>query len=138
MTDLSYEDVLAFFSTGRNIKGFIKHADNAFLIELQSRLGEALTTRQEELKREQEAQRIRDQKRNELLALIISEGFTPEELIPTDPLKNKVRRQMKYQYSENGQIKKWSGVGRTPRPIKDALSHGGKTLDDFSISIETK
>ncbi|MBQ8707004.1 MAG: H-NS histone family protein [Succinivibrionaceae bacterium] len=40
-----------------------------------------------------------------------------------------------YQYSApNGKIKQWTGQGRKPKPIQDALDAGTATLDDFLIN----
>lgn len=78
----------------------------------------------------------REEKRRELLSLIISEGFTPDEFI-TETAQKKARRKMKYQYNEGGKIKKWSGVGRVPRPISEQLK-SGLSLEDFLIKDEIK
>nr|WP_250130635.1 H-NS family nucleoid-associated regulatory protein [Escherichia coli] len=38
----------------------------------------------------------------------------------------------KYQFEENGETKYWSGRGRAPKPIAEALA-GGRSLDEFII-----
>ena len=76
----------------------------------------------------------REEKRRELLSLIISEGFTPAEFI-TETSQKTARRKMKYQYNEGGTIKKWSGVGRVPRLIREQLK-SGLSLEDFLIKDE--
>ncbi|WP_416202061.1 H-NS family nucleoid-associated regulatory protein [Klebsiella pneumoniae] len=42
------------------------------------------------------------------------------------------KRAQKYQYEENGILKKWSGVERMPVVIQQALN-AGKSLDSFLI-----
>lgn len=47
--------------------------------------------------------------------------------------KKKFKRPPKYQYIDaNGDVKTWAGVGRTPKPIEEALNQG-KSLSDFLI-----
>ncbi|EES9178917.1 TPA: H-NS histone family protein, partial [Escherichia coli] len=38
----------------------------------------------------------------------------------------------KYQFEENGETKYWSGRGRAPKPIAEALA-SGRSLDEFLI-----
>ncbi|EEZ6608717.1 H-NS histone family protein [Escherichia coli] len=38
----------------------------------------------------------------------------------------------KYQFEENGETKYWSGRGRAPKPIGEALK-AGRSLDEFLI-----
>ncbi|EQW80451.1 hypothetical protein G913_04504 [Escherichia coli UMEA 3124-1] len=38
----------------------------------------------------------------------------------------------KYQFEENGETKYWSGRGRAPKPIAEALK-AGRSLDEFLI-----
>ncbi|MFW8205359.1 H-NS family nucleoid-associated regulatory protein, partial [Klebsiella pneumoniae] len=45
--------------------------------------------------------------------------------------KTKEPRPYKYQFDdENGNMKKWTGQGRTPKALQKALE-SGKSLDDF-------
>nr|ADC31743.1 putative DNA-binding protein [Escherichia coli] len=39
----------------------------------------------------------------------------------------------KYQFEENGETKYWSGRGRAPKPIDEALK-AGRSLEDFRIN----
>ncbi|MEQ4541804.1 MAG: H-NS family nucleoid-associated regulatory protein, partial [Pantoea agglomerans] len=70
--------------------------------------------------------------------LLLQEGIDPNELLngmPTAPAVKKKRapRPAKYQYTdENGEVKQWTGQGRTPSAIKSAID-AGKSLDDFLI-----
>lgn len=137
MADVSYEAVRAFFSSARNIQRFIKRTDYALLTDLQHKLEVHISEWEAQQEKEREAIQHRDEKRRELLSLIISEGFTPEELITETAIKKTSRRKMKYQYREGDCIKKWSGVGRVPRSIQARLN-AGATLNDFLIAEEIK
>lgn len=136
MTEINYSDVSTFFSSPRKMKQFIKHCDLSVLIELRDKLDSSINAREYELEKEREAEKQRTEKRTELMALINSEGFTLDELISSEPKKNKGHRKMKYRYTENGKVKLWAGVGRTPRAIQDALN-SGECLDSFLINEQT-
>lgn len=68
-----------------------------------------------------------------------ADGINPEELLGNNsaaaPRAGKKRqpRPAKYKFTDvNGETKTWTGQGRTPKPIAQALAEG-KSLDDFLI-----
>ena len=105
---------------------------------MQAKLNAVIEERREDAEREAAERNEREKKRQELLQLIAGEGFSPEQLLGlTDDTpkasKNKLpKAPAKYQYEENGEVKFWSGRGRSPKPIAEALEAGRK-LDDFLI-----
>ncbi|CUR53472.1 DNA-binding protein H-NS [Serratia symbiotica] len=73
--------------------------------------------------------------------MLIADGIDPNELIQTMvEIKsiNKSKRAIrpaKYKYkNEHGELKTWTGQGRTPAIIKEAIEEQGKFLDDFLLS----
>lgn len=97
----------------------------------------------EEKREEEKAIQQAETERKERLAkykeLIKQEGITIEELreifneIPSPSRQKRGQRPAKYQFTdETGQIKTWTGQGRTPRAIQAALN-SGKSLSDFEI-----
>ena len=104
---------------------------------------EKLQTAVEE-KRAIEAELIKaETERKERLAkykeLMEKEGITPEELqeifgtATTSARAKRPPRPAKYAFiDENGERKTWTGQGRTPRTIQNALN-SGKSLSDFEI-----
>ena len=73
------------------------------------------------------------------LELMKADGINPEELLGNSsaaaPRAGKKRqpRPAKYKFIDvNGETKTWTGQGRTPKPIAQALAEG-KSLDDFLI-----
>lgn len=136
MSDISHKEVSTFFASSRNMKQFIKHCDLWILMELRDKLNVAINEREIEQEKEREAEKLRIEKRAELLALIDSEGFSLKELIAAEPKQKKSQRKMKYRYTENGRVKEWSGVGRTPHAIQVALKLGD-SLNSFLISKPT-
>lgn len=95
-------------------------------------------------KHEEEAEVIKaEAERRERLAkykeLMKQEGITAEDLhemfgaAPVVARAKRAPRPAKYQFiDENGEHKTWTGQGRTPRPIQQALD-AGKSLADFEI-----
>lgn len=111
---------------------FIKNGELSMLIELRDKLKTSINDREIQQKIAREAEKLRNQKRTELMALIESEGFSLKELTASELKKNKSNRKMKYRYTENGIVKEWSGLGRTPLAIQIALKLGDN-LSSFLI-----
>ncbi len=84
------------------------------------------------------------EKINTWLELMQADGISPEELADMKAAKaakaamagapkKRATRPAKYRFTDfNGEVKTWTGQGRTPKPIAQALA-SGKTLDDFLI-----
>ena len=89
---------------------------------------------------ELEQQRAEQQEKiNALLELMKADGISPSDLLGSDmaqagkPAKKRKPREAKYRFIDlNGEEKTWTGQGRTPKPIANALANG-KSLDDFLI-----
>ncbi|EMX2134846.1 DNA-binding protein StpA [Citrobacter werkmanii] len=90
---------------------------------------------EEQLQRQRAEQQ---EKINNLLALMQADGINPEELLSMTPttsraVKKRQPRPAKYRFTDfDGETKTWTGQGRTPKPIAQALA-AGKSLDDFLI-----
>ena len=90
---------------------------------------------EEQLQRQRAEQQA---KINALLAQMLADGISPEELLSITPatarsVKKRQPRPAKYRFIDlNGETKTWTGQGRTPKPIAQALA-AGKSLDDFLI-----
>lgn len=87
----------------------------------------------------QSQQAEQQQKINALLELMKADGISPEDLLGKDVLKGasqpqkRQAREAKYRFTDvNGEQKTWTGQGRTPKPIANALANG-QSLDDFLI-----
>ncbi|EEK2992268.1 H-NS histone family protein, partial [Salmonella enterica subsp. enterica serovar 4,[5],12:i:-] len=109
------------------------------LLEMQEKLNVVIEERREDAEREAAERAERERKRQELLQLIAGEGFSPEELLglseeaPKSRKKTLPKAPPKYQFEENGETKYWSGRGRAPKPIDEALK-AGRSLEDFRIN----
>lgn len=72
--------------------------------------------------------------------MLIADGINPNELLQNihsikSLHKNKrTNRPAKYKYiNHSGEIKTWTGQGRTPTVIKTAINEKRKTLEDFLL-----
>lgn len=82
----------------------------------------------------------RESKLQRFLEMLAQEGIDPNDLVSgaaTKPAKSssskRPARPAKYKYIDiDGSEKTWTGQGRTPLPIKNAID-AGKSLDDFLI-----
>lgn len=91
---------------------------------------------EEESLRENMAEK--QEKINSLLELMKAEGISPDELLGDTAAsaaagKKRAARPAKYRFTDlNGEQKSWTGQGRMPKPIAQAIANG-KSLDDFLI-----
>jgi DNA-binding protein StpA len=75
---------------------------------------------------------------NAVLELMKAEGISPDDLLgeavaPKVSRNKRAARPAKYRFTDfNGEQKTWTGQGRMPKPIAQAVANG-KTLDDFLI-----
>ena len=101
-------------------------------------LEEVLEKRSEQAELERQRAEQQD-KINALLELMKADGISPSDLLGGElahagqPAKKRKARAAKYRFIDaNGEEKTWTGQGRTPKPIANALANG-KSLDDFLI-----
>lgn len=126
----------------RSVRVFARETSFEQLLEMQEKLNTAIEERREEAEQEAAERAEREKKRQELLSLIAGEGFSPEELLGLSEDAPKTRKKTlpkappKYQFDENGETKYWSGRGRTPKPIDEALK-AGRSINDFLIKKDT-
>ncbi|MBU9833645.1 H-NS histone family protein [Rahnella sp. L72c] len=94
-------------------------------------------------RREEEASFIKEKEKRQakleaIRAKLLEDGIDPEELIsglqtPSKRKSTRETRPAKYKYTdENGNERTWTGQGRTPKIIAEAIANG-KKIDDFKI-----
>lgn len=81
-----------------------------------------------------------DKKLQQYRDMLIADGIDPNELLKSmNSIKSlqrnkRIIRPAKYQYiNKFGEIKTWTGQGRTPTVIKRAINEQNKTLNDFLL-----
>ncbi|EKN4699733.1 H-NS histone family protein [Yersinia ruckeri] len=136
------EDTLKLINNLRSLRAFAKELDMDSLREFQEKLNTVIQERekeeeeakQEELKKRKTLERFRNQ--------ITEAGINPEEVanfLTNTKTVTKVKsvrkkRTPKYEYLDsNGEVRQWTGQGRHPQPISEAIKNEGKKLEDFLI-----
>ena len=137
-----YDYVRKILSNHRSIRAFVRECNFEWLEEVSQKLIAAIDERRADYEAEKMQLVEREKQRQELLNLIHESGFDIESLaMPVDAMHPKVKgkkkpsgipRKPKYQYTENGEIKTWNGVGRKPKFLTEALD-AGRSLDEFLI-----
>ena len=88
---------------------------------------------------EQAAAQERERKLKEYMDKMAADGIDLSDLLElAEPAKKssapRSKRPAKYEfYDENNEYKTWTGQGRKPTPIKNAIDSGEKTIEDFLI-----
>lgn len=125
----------------RRLNAALKDVDINELKEIQQKLANVISKREEE---ERERQRERQQKQNKIAELkrtMQEAGIDISDILEdeiggskiTRPKRKRTPKPPKYEYTdENGQRKTWTGQGRMPKPLKQAVD-GGRSLSDFLI-----
>lgn len=122
----------------RTIRAEARNMDLDLLEELRQKLETVVNERREEESAREAEAREKAEKMAFYQELLLEEGINPAELVnsasaSTTGTKKRAKRPAKYRYSdENGQVRYWTGQGRTPSAIKTAIENG-QSLDDFLI-----
>ena len=106
-----------------------------------SKLTSVVEERRNELEAERKNREERTRKINEYMQMLRDDGIDPTELVPVlaevEKSSKRAPRPAKYAYSdENGEARTWTGQGRQPLAIRNAIEKEGKKLEDFLINIE--
>lgn len=129
---------LSSLNNFRTLRAEARNMALDMLEELCQKLETVVNERREEENARAEEAREKAEKLAFYQELLMEEGINPAELVTSDafavPVKKKrAKRPAKYRYTdETGQVRDWTGQGRTPSVIKAALEKG-QSLDDFLI-----
>lgn len=135
-------EVIKVLSNIRSLRVLAREVQFEQLEDMLSKLTTVVEERREEAELNQAENEERQRKLQQYREMLINDGIDPNELF--DMLANsktaapkKVKRSArpaKYEYTdENGDLKTWTGQGRTPAIIKQALE-AGQDLESFAIT----
>ena len=137
---LSMNDFLKTLMNIRSLRAVLRELSYEQLVEAKEKFDEIYAEReqQESKIRAESAERL--QKLAEFTEMLRDAGIDPSELVGTAaPAKaggsaktKRAPRPAKYKYTEDGQEKTWTGQGRMPKAIAEAIE-GGKALENFLI-----
>lgn len=133
-------DFLKILMNIRSLRAALRELSFEQLVEIREKFEEIFAEReqQESKLREESAERL--QKLAEFTELLKQAGIDPSELVGTAaPAKSegsvkakRAPRPAKYKYTEDGQEKTWTGQGRMPKTIAEAVANG-RALEEFLI-----
>ncbi len=146
VTDYIYSEIntmseaLKILNNIRTLRAQARECTLETLEEMLEKLEVVVNERREEESQAQAEIEERTRKLQQYRDMLIADGIDPNELLQSvgsSKVVGKAKRAArpaKYQYTdENGEVKTWTGQGRTPAVIKKAIDEQGKTLDDFLL-----
>lgn len=121
----------------RTLRAATREFSTDVLEEMLEKLRNVTEEKRAEEAEAREAEARKREKINELIELMQADGIKPNELLASGSAKGTTRKRAarppKYRYTDaSGEEQTWTGQGRTPKPIADAIA-SGKALDDFLI-----
>ncbi|MGL6551418.1 H-NS histone family protein [Aeromonas hydrophila] len=137
-----FDIVKSKLSNRRSWGAFLKTVDLPWLVELREKVNEAITEMEQAAKEQEKLESHRKEQIDQILQLIAESGLSLDDFIGTStpaPIKNKntysprSKAPAKYKFKGNdGSEKTWTGRGRMPVELADAIKNGN-SLDDFLI-----
>ncbi|MGN5162611.1 MULTISPECIES: H-NS family histone-like protein [Aeromonas] len=133
-------DFLKTLMNIRSLRAVLRELSFEQLVEIREKFEEIFAEREQQENKIKAESAERLQKLAEFTEMLKQAGIDPSELVGTattakaeGTVKSKrAPRPAKYRYTEDGQEKTWTGQGRMPKAIADAVA-AGKTLEDFLI-----
>ena len=137
---IKMNDFLKTLLNIRSLRAALRELSFEQLVEVKEKLDEVFAEREQQENKIKAESAERLQKLAEFTELLKEAGIDPSELVGTattakaeGTVKSKrAPRPAKYRYTEDGQEKTWTGQGRMPKAIAEAVA-AGKALDDFLI-----
>ncbi|QCR38520.1 H-NS family nucleoid-associated regulatory protein [Nissabacter sp. SGAir0207] len=132
-------DTLKVLNNIRTLRAQAREVSLQELEEMLSKLESVVSERRDEEQSMLAEQKEREDKLAKYREMLLADGIDPSDLMAIEASKGKTGktkrapRPAKYEYTdEKGEQKTWTGQGRTPAAIKEALD-AGKTLESFLI-----
>ncbi|PHM38747.1 histone-like nucleoid-structuring protein H-NS [Xenorhabdus innexi] len=122
----------------RTLRAQARECELSTLEEMLEKLTIVVEERRDEESQARAQIEERTRKLQEYREMLEKDGIELSDLV--DALSGKATgkskratRPAKYSYIDEGEVKTWTGQGRTPAVIKKAIEEEGKSLDDFLI-----
>ncbi|CNE56779.1 DNA-binding transcriptional regulator H-NS [Yersinia nurmii] len=133
-------EALKILNNIRTLRAQARECSLETLEEMLEKLTVVVNERSEEESQAKAEIEERTRKLLQYREMLIADGIDPQDLLSAAPATKsagkakRAARPAKYQYTdENGELKTWTGQGRTPAVIKKAIEEQGKSLDDFLL-----
>ena len=124
----------------RSLRASLRELSFEQLVEAKQKFDEIFAERESAETKSKEANAEHERKLAEFSEMLKNAGIDPSELVgsvgvtKTEGKSKAARapRPPKYKYLEDGQEKTWTGQGRMPKAIAEAVA-GGQSIEDFLI-----
>ncbi|MEH0832695.1 DNA-binding transcriptional regulator H-NS [Pectobacterium cacticida] len=133
-------EALKILNNIRTLRAQARECSLETLEEMLEKLEVVVNERREEDSQFQAEVEERARKLQQYREMLIADGIDPNELLQSSgsvkiaSKSKRAARPPKYQYTdENGEVRTWTGQGRTPAVIKKAIEEQGKSLEDFLL-----
>lgn len=133
-------DFLKTLMNIRSLRAALRELSFEQLVEIREKFEEIFAEREQQENKIKAESAERLQKLAEFTEMLKEAGIDPSELVGTAaPAKSegsvkakRAPRPAKYKYTEDGQEKTWTGQGRMPKAIAEAVANG-RALEEFLI-----
>lgn len=130
-------EIIKVITNIRSLRAAMRELTIEQLEEAKEKFDTIYNERMDEHTAQLEEAKEHQRKLDEYAELLKNAGIDPRELISeaAPVVENKAKRAPrppKYQYTENGENKTWTGQGRMPKTIAEAVE-AGSDLNDFLI-----
>lgn len=133
-------DFLKILLNIRSLRAALRELSFEQLVEAKDKFDEIYAEREQQENKIKAESAERLQKLAEFTEMLKQAGIDPSELVGTattakaegSAKAKRAPRPAKYRYIEDGQEKTWTGQGRMPKAIAEAVANG-KVVDDFLI-----
>ncbi|KAB7671956.1 H-NS family nucleoid-associated regulatory protein [Plesiomonas shigelloides] len=133
------QEIISLFKNIRSLRAFAREVDLETLESVLEKLTVVVEERREELSTLKAQEEERARKLEQYREMLKEDGIDLNDLLdivakePAKKQSKRAPRAPKYEYlDENGEVKTWTGQGRTPSVIAKALEKG-ESLDTFLI-----
>lgn len=119
----------------RTLRATARELDTGTLEDFLDKMTTVVKERREAENLAMQEQQERTKKLDKYREMLIADGISLEEIAVSTPKEasKRIKRPAKYQYLDGGEEKTWTGQGRTPSAIRQAIEIEGKRLEDFVI-----
>ncbi|MGL5757818.1 H-NS family histone-like protein [Plesiomonas sp.] len=135
------QEIIALFKNIRSLRAFAREIDFETLESVLEKLSIVVEERREEDSQQKAQDEERARKLEQYREMLKEDGIDLNDLLqiaaakaPAKAQSKRAPRAPKYEYlDENGEVKTWTGQGRTPALIAKALE-SGESLESFLIN----
>lgn len=137
-------DFLKFLLNKSSLRSAVCELSFDQLQEIKEKFDDVIQARLEATEAAHVTKLAHEKKPAEFRRLLVSEGISAEDLFDgtsikapciTSSIKRHPRR-ARYSYILNGEENTWTGLGRMPAKMANAIEKGHKTLEDFLIPLD--